>query len=101
CVPARSLGLAGGDHTALIPRRPRRRRRVDPVQVISKPHVDWFALAPVDSLLVATGIALLCAVLVPRKWRKGAAATVCAPRHTAAFGFAVAVYVKSPRPTGV
>jgi NADH-quinone oxidoreductase subunit N len=69
--------------------------------MIPKPHVDWFALAPVNSLLVATGVALLCAVLVPRRWRKGTAATVCALGYTAAFGFAVALYVKSPRPTGV
>jgi len=30
------------------------------------PHVDWFALAPTLSLLGASGIALLGAVLVPR-----------------------------------
>ena len=34
--------------------------------MISKPHVDWFALAPVNSLLLATGVALLCAVLATR-----------------------------------
>jgi NADH-quinone oxidoreductase subunit N len=69
--------------------------------VISKPHVDWFALAPVNSLLLATGIALLCAVLVPRPWRKGVSAVVCWLGYAAAFGLAVAIYVKSPHPHGV
>ncbi|HSC72795.1 MAG TPA: NADH-quinone oxidoreductase subunit N [Gaiellaceae bacterium] len=69
--------------------------------MIAKPHVDWFALAPVNSLLVATGVALLCAVLVPRPWRKGTAGVVCALGYAAAFGFAVALYVRSAHPTGV
>jgi NADH-quinone oxidoreductase subunit N len=69
--------------------------------VIPKPHVDWFALAPVNSLLVATGVALLCAVLVPRRRRKGTAGVVCALGYAAAFGFAVALYVRSAHPTGV
>jgi NADH-quinone oxidoreductase subunit N len=63
--------------------------------MIPRPHVDWFALAPVNSLLVATGVALLCAVLVPRRWRKGTAGVVCALGYAAAFGFAVALYVRS------
>jgi NADH-quinone oxidoreductase subunit N len=63
--------------------------------MIPRPHVDWFALAPVNSLLVATGVALLCAVLVPRRWRKGTAGIVCALGYAAAFGFAVALYVRS------
>jgi len=69
--------------------------------VIPRPHVDWFALAPVNALLLATGIALLCAVLVPRRWRKGVAATVCALGYAVAFGFAVALYVKSAHGHGV
>jgi hypothetical protein len=35
--------------------------------VIPRPHVDWFALAPINSLLATTGIALLCAVLAPAR----------------------------------
>ena len=46
--------------------------------MIARPNVDWFALAPVNALLLATGVALLCAVLVPRGWRKGVSASVCA-----------------------
>jgi NADH-quinone oxidoreductase subunit N len=69
--------------------------------VIDRPHVDWFALAPVNALLLATGIALLCAVLVPRPWRKGVSATVCALGYAAAFGFAIALYVRSANGHGV
>jgi NADH-quinone oxidoreductase subunit N len=69
--------------------------------VIPKPHVDWFALAPVNSLLLATGVALLCAVLVPRRWRKATAGVVCALGYATAFGFAVALYVKSADAHGV
>jgi NADH-quinone oxidoreductase subunit N len=69
--------------------------------VIPKPHVDWFALAPVNSLLVATGVALLCAVLVPRNWRKGTTGVVCGLGYAAAFGFAVALYVRSADAHGV
>jgi NADH-quinone oxidoreductase subunit N len=69
--------------------------------VIPRPHVDWFALAPVNALLVATGIALLCAVLVPRPWRRGVAAVVCALGYAAALGFAIALYVRSTHGHGV
>jgi NADH-quinone oxidoreductase subunit N len=40
-------------------------------------------------------------VLVPRRWRGGTAAVVCALGYAAAFGFAVALYVRSPHPQGV
>ena len=69
--------------------------------MIPRPHVDWFALAPVNSLLLATGVALLCAVLVPRSIRKPTAAVFCALGYAAAFGFAIALYVKSADGHGV
>ena len=69
--------------------------------MIPKPHVDWFALAPVNSLLVAAAVALLCAVLVPRSWRKDVTAVVCALGYAAAFGFAVALFVRSADGHGV
>jgi NADH-quinone oxidoreductase subunit N len=69
--------------------------------MIARPHVDWFALAPVNALLLATGVTLLCAVLVPRPWRKGVSASVCAVGYAVAFGFAVALYVKSAHGHGV
>jgi NADH-quinone oxidoreductase subunit N len=69
--------------------------------VIPRPNIDWFALAPVNALLVATAVALLSAVLVPRSWRKPFAATVCALGYAVAFGFAVALYVRSANGHGV
>jgi len=69
--------------------------------MITRPHVDWFALAPVNALLLATGLALLCAVLVPRPWRKGVAASLCALGYAVALGFAVALYVRSAHGQGV
>jgi NADH-quinone oxidoreductase subunit N len=69
--------------------------------MIHRPHVDWFALAPVNALLLAAALALLCAVLVPRRWRKGAAAVLCAVGYAVAFGFAVALYVRSAHGHGI
>jgi NADH-quinone oxidoreductase subunit N len=69
--------------------------------MIPRPHVDWFALAPVNALLLATGLALLCAVLVPRPWRKGVTASLCALGYAVAFGFAIALYVRSAHGQGV
>jgi NADH-quinone oxidoreductase subunit N len=69
--------------------------------MIHRPHVDWFALAPVNALLLAAALALLCAVLVPRPWRKGIAAALCAVGYAVAFGFAVALYVRSAHGHGI
>jgi NADH-quinone oxidoreductase subunit N len=69
--------------------------------VIHRPHVDWFALAPVNALLAAAGVALLAAVLVPRESRKPVAAAVCAIGYAVAFGFAIALYVRSAHGHGV
>jgi NADH-quinone oxidoreductase subunit N len=69
--------------------------------VIPRPHVDWFALAPVNALLLATGIVLLAAVLTPRSWRKNFSAAVCAVGYAVALGFAIALYVRSANGHGV
>src|SRR5918912_2746262 len=69
--------------------------------MIHRPHVDWFALAPVNALLLAAALALLCAVLVPRASRKPVAAALCAVGYAIAFGFAVALYVRSAHGHGV
>jgi len=69
--------------------------------MIHRPHVDWFALAPVNSLLLASALALLCAVLVPRSSRRPVAAALCAVGYAVAFGFAVALYVRSAHGHGV
>jgi NADH-quinone oxidoreductase subunit N len=52
--------------------------------VIHKPHVDWFALAPSLSLLAASGLLLMIAVLVPRGPRRAVSA------FTAFAGFVAA-----------
>jgi len=69
--------------------------------MIHRPHVDWFALAPVNALLLASALALLCAVLVPGRSRKQAAAAFCALGYAVAFAFAVALYVRSAHGHGV
>ncbi|CAN5316512.1 NADH-quinone oxidoreductase subunit N [soil metagenome] len=69
--------------------------------MIDRPQIDWFALAPVNSLLVAAALALLCAVLVPRPWRKPVAGVLCALGYAAAFGLAIALYVRSAQAHGV
>ena len=67
--------------------------------MIVKPHVDWFALAPVLSLLGATGLLLMVAVFTRRTTRKAIAAFVGFAGFVTAFVFAVVLDVKSPNPT--
>jgi NADH-quinone oxidoreductase subunit N len=69
--------------------------------MIERPQIDWLALAPVDALLAASALALLCAVLAPRAWRKPLGATFCALGYAVAFGFAIALYVRSAHGHGV
>jgi NADH-quinone oxidoreductase subunit N len=69
--------------------------------MIPRPHIDWFALAPVNSLLAAAALALLCAVLTPRAWRKPVAAVICGLGYALALGFAIALYVRSAHGSGV
>src|SRR5207244_1199141 len=83
-LPARSLGVAGRDHRPLL-RQLAVLGAERGLTVISTPHVDWFALSPTLALLGAGAMALLGAVLVPRRARRPFGATVCA------FGFAGAL----------
>jgi NADH-quinone oxidoreductase subunit N len=69
--------------------------------VIDRPQIDWFALAPVNSLLAASALALLCAVAVPRPWRKPVTATLCALGYGVALGFAIALFERSAEGHGV
>jgi NADH-quinone oxidoreductase subunit N len=69
--------------------------------MIHRPHVDWFALAPVNALLMAAALALLAAVLVPRSARRSTGAAFCALGYVAAFGFAIALYARSGHGHGV
>ena len=68
--------------------------------MIARPHVDWFALAPVVCLLGAMALALFTAVLVPRSARRPVAAGLCALGYAAALGFAIALFVRSPHGFG-
>jgi NADH-quinone oxidoreductase subunit N len=69
--------------------------------MIPRPHVDWFALAPVNSLLMTAGLALLCAVLAPARSRKAVTAALCALGYGTALGLAIALYVRSAHGHGV
>jgi NADH-quinone oxidoreductase subunit N len=69
--------------------------------VIQRPHIDWFALAPMTALFAAGALALMAAVLVPRRARRTTGAVVCALGYAVAFGFAIALYARSPHAHGV
>jgi NADH-quinone oxidoreductase subunit N len=69
--------------------------------VIHRPHIDWFALAPMNALLAALALALMAAVLVPHRARRTTAAVVCALGYAVALGFAIALYVRSAHAGGV
>ncbi len=58
-------------------------------------HVDWFGLSPILTLIGASFVALLCAVLVPRPVRRVAAASIAGIGFTAALVLAVWLYVDS------
>jgi len=64
--------------------------------MIHKPHVDWFALAPSLSLLAASGLLLLVAVLVPRRPRRPVSATLAFAGFVAAGIWAAFLDARSP-----
>ncbi len=64
-----------------------------------KPTVDWFALSPALALLAAAGVALLGAVLVPRRAVSVFSAVVCALGFLGAGVAAGLLYWKSPDAT--
>jgi len=64
--------------------------------VIHRPHVDWLALAPANSLLAAAGIVLLSSVLLPRGARRPFGAILCAIGFVVSFVFAAVLYRHSP-----
>jgi NADH-quinone oxidoreductase subunit N len=63
--------------------------------VISTPHVDWFALSTILVLLGSSGLALLGAVLVPRRARRAFAAAVAAAGSVGGIVTSVWLYVDS------
>ncbi len=63
------------------------------------PHVDWFALAPTLSLLGASGIALLGAVLVPRAAVRAFSVAVTGTGFVVSAVFAAFLFDRSADPT--
>jgi NADH-quinone oxidoreductase subunit N len=66
---------------------------------MTKPTVDWFALAPSLALLAAASLALLGAVIVPAAARKVFAAVVAAAGFIAAGVWAGLLYSETPEAT--
>jgi len=44
------------------------------IAAVERPGLDWFAISPSLILLIAAGVSLLAAVLVPRAARRATAA---------------------------
>lgn len=63
--------------------------------MIATPHVDWFAISTILVLLGASGIALLGAVLVPKRVRRAFAASVAAAGFAGGVVTSVWLYVDS------
>jgi NADH-quinone oxidoreductase subunit N len=63
---------------------------------VTKPHVDWFALAPSLSMIGAAGILMLIAVFWPRSSRRAASTIICGVGFVTAFVFAILVADKTP-----
>ena len=62
---------------------------------LNTPHIDWFGLSPVLTLIGASFVSLLCAVLVPRGVRRLAGIGVATAGFTAGIVLAVWLYVDS------
>jgi len=63
---------------------------------LNTPHIDWFGLSPILTLTSAAFLALLCAVLVPRRLRRLAGACFSFAGFTAGLVLAIWLYVDSP-----
>ena len=61
--------------------------------MINTPPIDWFGLSPVLTLIGASFVSLLCAVLVPRAARRLAGAGIAAAGFVAGIVLAVWLYV--------
>jgi NADH-quinone oxidoreductase subunit N len=69
--------------------------------MIVKPHVDWFALAPILSLLAATGVLLMVAVFTRRGVRRVVSAFVGFAGFVTAIVFAIVLFERSPDGTTI
>jgi NADH-quinone oxidoreductase subunit N len=63
---------------------------------LNTPHIDWFGLSPVLTLIGTSFAALLCAVLVPRAAPRLAGAGIALAGFTAGIVLAVWLYVDTP-----
>jgi NADH-quinone oxidoreductase subunit N len=63
---------------------------------LNTPHIDWFGLSPVLTLIGTSLAALLCAVLVPRAARRLAGSGIALAGFTAGIVLAVWLYVDTP-----
>ncbi len=63
--------------------------------MINTPAIDWFGLSPVLTLIGASFVALLCAVLVPRAARRLVTASISVAGFVAGIVLAVWLYVDS------
>ena len=69
----------------------------EPVQVtLITPHIDWFGLSPVLTLIGTSFASLICAVLVPPALRRLAGAGIALAGFTAGIVLAVWLYVDTP-----
>ncbi len=68
---------------------------------INTPHVDWFAMSPALTLLGASAVCLLAAVLLPAATRRWFTAWVTAGAFVGAFVAAALLYDRSPHPQEV
>ena len=93
---AGAVALAGRDQQPLVRERPAGEGRPGAVPVIATPHVDWFAISTIIVLLGASFVALLCAVLVPRAWRRTVASKVAALGFLGGIVTSVWLYVDTP-----
>src|SRR6266568_369559 len=87
--------MAGGDLTPLVRRRSADTASGGPIQVISTPHVDWFAISAILVLLGASFVALLGAVLVPAPARRAFAASVSALGFAGGLVTSIWLYIES------
>ena len=69
--------------------------------MIETPPIDWFALSPVLAMLAGSGLALMAAVLVPRRARQPFAAAVCALGFATGLVLAAVLYHYSAGGHGV
>jgi NADH-quinone oxidoreductase subunit N len=60
------------------------------------PHIDWFGLSPVLTLIGAAFLALLCAVLVPRAARRVTSAAIACIGFSVGLVLAIWIYVDTP-----